>query len=217
MKAEPAKVQPPAPPQSIAADKLSALTGYADHELRKLANKGYFPKAQAGLYELTPAITGCFKARKEQAQDGGNLPNYDSMKVCAARTGIPLAALKRAKKSGCEAFQWNRVALAPLLKWLFSQDSDSGVDWKDFHTKFQGLLAELAYNRKRGDTLDKSEVRQAITKAISSFFASLDRRSSIELPSALRGLAEPEIQKRLLASDDTLKEAVKAEMAALMQ
>lgn len=43
------------------------------------------------------------------------LPVYNSMAVCQAATGIPIAALAAAKAAGCPGFRFNRIYLAELL------------------------------------------------------------------------------------------------------
>jgi hypothetical protein len=111
--------------QTISEDKLAGLSGFSVPELRKLANRGYFPRSSGGKYPLTASISGCFRAWKEAAESAGNLPVYDSMQQCAARTGIPMNQIKAAKQKGCEAFRWNRVALGPLLTCLFAQNGGS--------------------------------------------------------------------------------------------
>src|SRR4051812_13591666 len=103
--------------QKISIEALAKLTGFDPVELRKLANRHYFPAARDGHYLLTQAITGCFRRRKEQAEAGDGLPTYDSAAQCNGQTGIPLSVLKQAKKSGCTAFVASRVVLAPLLRW----------------------------------------------------------------------------------------------------
>src|SRR6266571_6418247 len=128
----------------ITIEALAALTKFSVAELKNLALRSYFPTAKRGLYQVTPAVSGCFRARAEQAEKAGELPVYDSMQQCASRTGLPLSLLKLAKRSGCEGFRWNRVALGPVLTWLFSRDPADNTDWKKDFEKSRACLARIA-------------------------------------------------------------------------
>jgi len=55
------------------------------------------------------------------------LPCYDSMQECSHRTGIPVPALRKAKRSGCPAFTGSRVDLGQFLKWWFDNEEKTAV------------------------------------------------------------------------------------------
>lgn len=200
---------------TIAADKLSDLTGFSEAELRTLARKGYFPKAAATGYQLTPALKGCFKFRKEQVEGSGNLPIYDSMAQAASRTGIPVAVLKQAKKSGCDAFKWNRVSLTPLLIWLFNRDGDD-EDWGNYLKRFQGLREEIKYNREHEEILDKAEVGLALKKVMAILFAGLDKHAD-QLPAILHGLDAVGIKTKITEVNASMRAQIVGGLSALLE
>jgi hypothetical protein len=45
----------------------------------------------------------------------------DSMQAAASRLGVPLEAVKQAKRQGCDAFRGSRVHVGKLSKWLTAQ------------------------------------------------------------------------------------------------
>jgi hypothetical protein len=51
----------------------------------------------------------------------------DSMQAAASRLGIPIEAVKGAKRSGCCAFRGSRVHVGKLTKWLTSQQKELGA------------------------------------------------------------------------------------------
>lgn len=54
---------------SIAADKLCALTGLTDRRHRQLAKAGYFPPPVKSEYQLSATIKGLFKYYREGNQN----------------------------------------------------------------------------------------------------------------------------------------------------
>ena len=133
------------------------------------------------------------------------------MAECEAQAHIPRSILKSARKESAESFRAHRILLGPLLKWIFSKAADS-VDWGAHLRKFQALREELKYDADKKLVLDKAEVAFGINKGMSLLFSLLDRRSNLELPPALKGLDEVQIQRRLLASDEALKQVLRAEL-----
>jgi hypothetical protein len=203
--------------QTISIDALCKLTGFTDAELRLLANRHYFAKEKNGQYELTAAIQGCFRRRKEQAGSADGLPVYDNLGQCAGQTGIALTTLKQAKKAGCTAFVAHRVHLAPLLRYLHGElKGEEAIQGKAFFDHWHGLREKIKYEEESGKALNKDEITFGINKGMSLLFSMLDRRSNLELPPSLKGLDEIAIQKRLVESDEKLKAVVREELNRLV-
>jgi hypothetical protein len=205
---------PDAPVATIAADKLSQLTGFSLIELAGLARKGYFPKANDGLYEQTRSIQGCFLAYKDRLQAAGTLPQYESMGQCSAATGIPHSVLKAAKKKS-GAFKAHRIFLEPLLKWIFSKESD-GTDWGERFKRAQALIEEHKLAERDHKILNKDDATFAASKIMALLFASLDRRSD-QMPAILQGMNAPQIKEKLAQADGLLKAALRTEFGALLK
>src|SRR6185369_9798546 len=149
--------------------------------------EGFIPAPKSGRYALAPTLVGLAKFQNQMLTEQASLPIYDSMAQCAARTGIPMAVLKRLKKAGSKAFKWNRVALGPLLADLFP-GNDEDKNWRGHFDKFHALREELRHSHEAGETLKKGDVSFAMSKGLSSVFSQLDRASNIEWPPALKGL-----------------------------
>jgi hypothetical protein len=102
--------------------------------------------------------------RTETAKTEANLPTFDSMATCSARTGIPLSVLKQAKKAGCTAFRMgSRVELEPLLRFLFSQSAEeAGLDWSNELKKWQAKRQQQAYEQRDRELVDQDEVLEIL-------------------------------------------------------
>jgi hypothetical protein len=51
----------------------------------------------------------------------------DSMAAASARLGVPIEAVKAAKRGGCEAFRGSRVHLGKLREWLPAEKQPAGL------------------------------------------------------------------------------------------
>ena len=102
------------------------------------------------------------KANKPKTEESASntetrLPTYESMGQCAAATHIPLAVLKRAKRSGCDAFiTGNRIRLEALLRWVFENDVEEQID---FQTE---RALELRAKRKRIEREEAEAARELV-------------------------------------------------------
>jgi hypothetical protein len=199
----------PDEPQTISPEKLATLTGFTIPELAAFSRRGFFTKTKSGGYPMLEAVTGCFKAYQELRKEAGTLPTYESMPQCTGATGIPTSVLKKAKRSGCAAFKTgSRIALGPLIKWLFDGGGDS-TDWKDHYNKFHALREEVAHKRESGVTILFSAVIQFLGDLIHSFFfGELDRLAQT-LPAVLQGRSALEISLTLKEQFDKTKTGLK--------
>ena len=201
---------------TITGDQLAKLTGFSVGELNALARKGYFPRPKNGAFEQLKVIPGCFKAYRDKLQEC--LPTlFESMGQCSERTGIPHSVLAEAKKES-DAFKAHRIQLIPLLRWLFADDENGeAVNWGERLKKVQALRQEIALEKDKDRAISKDDAAFATNRAMSLLFSALDRRSNIDLPPALRGLTETDIQKRLVESDEALKKIVRDELSKLIE
>lgn len=160
------------------------------------------------------------------AEGSNTLPVYNSMKECAAATGIPEEIQREAKAEGCDAFRYNRVHLALLLPFIWKeraapemaeQDAD-GVEkprtirqWLEYY--------KMSRERRRdsveaGEIIDKSEVREGIQKAVSIYFGQLEKMIR-EMPPVIRGMDERGIAAEMRKSIDHIRSDVKARFEEL--
>lgn len=131
---------------------------------------------------------------------------FDSMTQCASATGIPLAALRLAKRSGCDAFKSNRVFLSVFLRWWFTQEStDLNTDWSKELRKEQTLRERIRRQEDEDRVIDAEKVRAFHGRLIGGLFADLDRVFANELPPALKGLDESAVRTRALAEIESVK------------
>lgn len=203
-----------APEQLISPASLSQLTRIPVEELRRLSGKNYFRRLKGG-YPLEEAIKGCFLARAEEAESANGLPVFQSIAQAANRTGIPVAVFKQEKKLGSDAFQYSRVNLGKFLRGLFSRDGES-ENWGDYFNKFRAMREKIRWQEDAHKSLPADEVFFAINRAKSALFSQLDRFFKLELPPALKGMSEQQIEERLAESALKLKEEYSNEIKKLI-
>lgn len=121
---------------------------------------------------------------------------FDSLSACSGATGIPVAVLKKAKRSGCPAFENTRVAFVPLLTWLFQKAGDETVDWPAKFREFQARREELKYEREAEALIAVTDVREMDAAAVTAW--SLARvRLEQEWPPRLANKSIPECRSAL--------------------
>ena len=146
------------------------------------------------------------------------LPTYPSLAACSGATGIPLAALKKAKKAGCDAFTTNgRVTLAKLLRWVFAEGSevDLGVDWIKEKAKTATLRDRIRLEEDRRRVIDMGLVREGLSTGMAVLFGDLDRILGNELPPSLRGIDELAIKRKVSAELERVKTTFRQRMEDL--
>ena len=151
-------------------------------------------------------------SRGHYNKSGG--PVYDSMQQCSAVTHVPLSILKRAKKSGCVAFEsGSRVRLYPLLQWLFSRNDES-TDWTNHYNKFHALIEEIAYGEEEEKVIDRALVIVCSKDSQKVMFNAL-RRMEKELPPLLVGRNEIEIHQIMKNFNDLIEQWIRSEYVRL--
>lgn len=138
------------------------------------------------------------------------------MASCHKSTGIPLAALKKAKRSGCDAFGANSsVDLGRLLKWVFSEgeDTDMGIDWIREKAKTQTLRERIKLAQDERNVIDRDEVSAGIKAGVAILFSDLERIFASELPPVLKGLDELSIRAKVLSEIETMKASLRHKFA----
>ena len=150
------------------------------------------------------------KTKKRTGITITELPEFASISACSGATGIPVAALKKAKKGGCPAFASSgRVYLGPLLRWMFKDgegaDVDLGIDWIKEKAKTQTLRERVKLAKEQGSVMDIGRHRESVAMGQSILFAALDRIFASELPPILKGLSELEIRSKILVEIERMK------------
>src|SRR5438034_988314 len=111
--------------------ELLELTGITPATMRRAMVHGFVTKSRAEL-NLLDALVGLVKFFNS-LYTLSELPTYENIHQCSTRTGIPESVIKEARRAQPEVMALNRIALEPLLRWIFSQDADgeARVNWKD--------------------------------------------------------------------------------------
>lgn len=126
------------------------------------------------------------------------MPVFESINQCSSATGVPVAVLRSAKKSGCMAFKHSRIDFAEFIKWFFSQGGElDSENWPVRCKRAEALIKENQLEKVQGKTLDRDDVARAIGKSMSLLASTLDRKIKVELPPNLKGRSEAEIMERL--------------------
>ena len=136
------------------------------------------------------------------------------MAMCASATGIPISALKMAKKAGCVAFRHGRVDLGEFLKWFFAQAGDEETrDWTKESKKWEAKLRQIKVAEAEQSVIEFAEVRQFLNKLVGGlFFGELDRLAQ-EFPPRLKGKTEIAIHSEVAQEI----EAIRATMRTTLQ
>jgi hypothetical protein len=142
------------------------------------------------------------------------LPLYDSMEMMSSATGIPLAALKHAKKNGCLFVRHGRCELSVFLKWFFNQDgSDEDVDWAKRDKRAKALMSEIELEKKRDRVIDFASADSFLRRLVRAhFFGELDRLAH-EFPAGLKGKNEVQIHEEVVRQIESIKSNLENEMA----
>ncbi len=194
---------------TITLTQIVSSTGLSTGLIAQAVKEGYVSKHGKGTYTIS-ALVGLIRFLNARQN---KLPDYDSVEMCAAATGIPKAVIKMEKRTTPEAFFGSRVSLAKLLKGMFAKNDS--VNWRDLKDKWSAIREQLAGEREQGLTLDKEEVGRAIAKGISSLFWAYDREAQVTLPADLKGCDEVTIRLRLVETGEKLKALLLAEWGKL--
>ena len=142
-----------------------------------------------------------------------DFPVYDSMDQCAGATGIPISALKLAKRQGCLFIRHGRVNVAEFIRWFFGAEragnAEDAIDWTKRDKRAAALLKEVELEEEQNRVIDWSMVNSFITRLVSvEFFGELERLAG-EFPASLKGKTEVEIaeetQKQIALIRDSMK------------
>lgn len=126
---------------------------------------------------------------------------FDSMAACASATGFPLAAIRKAKRAGCLAFQGGRVRLLPLVQWINdSNGATDAVDDKAENLRLQNEKLRLQLRQMAGELVPVDELEgweAEVGGMVRSVVCQLHR-----LAPALEGLPVKQIEDQLKAAED---------------
>jgi hypothetical protein len=71
----------------------------------------------------------------------------DSMTAAASRLGVPIGAVKQAKREGADAFRGSRVHVGRLAKWLMKKPGASDVSLSDVLLSVVREVARVVPNK----------------------------------------------------------------------
>jgi hypothetical protein len=121
-------------------------------------------------------------------------PQFNSIALCHAATGIPISEIRRAKRSGnCdEGFVQHRVVLFPLLRWLYGEGKKVNVHFVDVAAAKERDLIEsaLARKQKRMERDGQLAPKEYIDKALRDVLFPL-REMLREMPFTLGAMIQP--------------------------
>ncbi len=137
------------------------------------------------------------------------LPVYPSLRAASAATGIPLVALRRASRAGCDAFQNRRVDLERFLTWWF-QHADETKDWRAVFDEAAAKREQIRLAQDQDRLVDKEAVIAKIRETMALQFGLLDRIFLAEFPSAAKGLDEHGIKRAAETAIERLKSDLRA-------
>jgi hypothetical protein len=150
-----------------------------------------------------------------KADPNSTLPRvFDSINQCSSVCGIPVPALRAAKKAGCPAFRHSRVDLIEFLKWRFGLPEDAVEDWGAKLSEYKARREKLRLEEDEKRVIDRCVVTGGIAKGTAILFGELEK-SIQTLPPALKGLTESEIQSRLIQTVDVYRQAVRLALSEI--
>ena len=117
-------------PGTISAAQLAKLSGLSERQLRRHADDGWLPQPIRNEYQLVPAIRGLLRYYQERERASELQDEYDCFSACEAATGIPRAALGRAKRRRCPAVRDGKVRLAAFLRWWHVTDQPKAISYE---------------------------------------------------------------------------------------
>lgn len=143
-----------------------------------------------------------------------HLPVYDSMDQCSAACGIPISALRYAKKHGCLFIRHGRVHLDEFLKWFFAQthkdEDEMLVDWAKRDRRAAALLKECKLEEDRERVVDFSNVTRIIQQLVRvEFFGELERLAN-EYPTSLTGKTPVQINEECIKQGEKIKKTLES-------
>ena len=145
-------------------------------------------------------------------------PKKQTRAGLAAKLGLSRSTLHDWKSKGCPVDDGETA----VLSWAMA-NSRKGLEPDDIRAAKLQVLTEtarrlkLANDAKEDRSIQKSDVQSVVTKGMAELFSAMDRKFSLELPPALKGLDESEIQKHLLAAIHTFKAGLRAQWAAMIE
>lgn len=145
---------------------------------------------------------------------------FDSMKIAAKRLGVPYARIKQANQDACEAFRSGRVYKKELLKWLKENPESgqaNGEVWSEVKIKWQAQREEIKFKKEKKLAVDFDKVKFALASGMAKMFSLMDRTFTVELPPALKGLDEIQIQRRCAEANEKFKLELRAALLALAE
>ncbi len=199
-------------PLSWSFSEIVKRTGVSTGLLQIAIKEGYVSATVRHKYQPANTLLGLIKFFQARH---GKLPTFDNAEQCAAATGIPLAMIKAVRKRSQAAFVGKRIDLGKLLRDLFIVREER--DWRQVREQAEAEVAEINARIRKNEILEKSEVKDAINRAMSKLFLALNQGSEVGLPPLLKGCDEVTIRNHLLSRDNDLKTSLTAEWGKLLE
>jgi len=148
------------------------------------------------------------------AEYSRELPCYDTMEQCSAKTGVPIACLKLAKKQGCDGFSpGGRIHFSEFIKWWFKQgdklesnDPDKDVDWGIRDKRATALMREAKLQEQYERVIDFGVAAKFVNRLIGTFFSNYERWRQ-EFPASAKGKTEQEIEEECVIQETRAKDS----------
>jgi hypothetical protein len=160
------------------------------------------------------------------AAESLKLPTLASIKLASVYLHMPSDLFTVCKGKLCPAFDPSgRVDTDTLLAWLFKEGvvifpKDAGVETEQLSypqrdKRAVALTREYNLELLQKKHIDRNLVQSVLAKGMGMVFDKIDRQFGLELPAALKGLTEADIQTRLLLAANQFKEALRLELTKL--
>jgi hypothetical protein len=185
-------------PGTISACQLAKLSGLSERQLRRHADDGWLPRPVKNEYLLVPAIQGILRYYRDRERTSELLDEYDCFSACEAATGIPMLALRRAKRRRCSAVRDGKVRLTPFLRWWYATSQPHVVSFeleRAAQVLLQNEKLRVIIRRMRRELVAASEVSHLgaeLGAAIRKVVTRLHR-----IAPSLEGQTAENIRKRL--------------------
>jgi hypothetical protein len=152
---------------------------------------------------------------KARLASGQALPVYDSIQACSSATGIPVAALRLAKKNGCNAFAHSRVDLGLFIRFTFSMAGKDISNWADHKLEASAKREWIKLQKDEGNVIDRGHARDAAAQLAGAIDSTLEKVFVSEFPPACVGLDPMAISQLAKQSKARVWDELKVRAAAI--
>jgi hypothetical protein len=132
---------------------------------------------------------------------------YASMTAASAAMGVPVSALREAKRAGCAAFVHGRVKVKEYQDWCKDRPTsgEAAMDkeaWEVERIKKQCRKFDLDYEQELGELIPRAELKDAMASAFQPIIGVLERHLERTTYNALCRDVKAALAKLAGESDD---------------